>query len=119
MFERIYVVTDLGPGDGGKGGIVHALSRKIDASIVIKRGGAQGSHGVRTSNGESFNFSQWGCGTLEGVPSVYACSMFSAYAQPHASKTTHSSTPANSAFSRIDPHRSSILHVQIFLYFTV
>lgn len=68
MLEQIYVVTDLGPGDGGKGGIVHALSRKIDASVVIKRGGAQGSHGVRTSNGESFNFSQWGCGTLEGVP---------------------------------------------------
>ena len=47
---------------------MHALSCEIDASVVIKRGGAQGSHGVRTSNGESFNFSQWGCGTLEGVP---------------------------------------------------
>lgn len=68
MLERIYIVTDLGPGDGGKGSIVHSLSRKIDASIIIKRGGAQGSHGVRTSSGESFNFSQWGCGTLEGVP---------------------------------------------------
>ena len=68
MFEKIFVVTDLGPGDGGKGGIVHALSCKYDASIIIKRGGAQGSHGVRTSHGESFNFSQWGCGTLEGVP---------------------------------------------------
>lgn len=68
MLERIYIVTDLGPGDGGKGSIVHSLSRKIDASIIIKRGGAQGSHGVRTSSGESFNFSQWGCGTLEGTP---------------------------------------------------
>ncbi len=68
MFEKIYVVTDLGPGDGGKGGIVHALSCKVDASVIIKRGGAQGSHGVRTSYGESFNFSQWGCGTFEGVP---------------------------------------------------
>ena len=68
MLEQIYVVTDLGPGDGGKGGIVHTLSREIDASVIIKRGGAQGSHGVRTSNGENFNFSQWGCGTLEGVP---------------------------------------------------
>ena len=36
--------------------------------LIIKRGGAQGSHGVHTSLGESFNFSQWGCGTLEGVP---------------------------------------------------
>lgn len=68
MLEQIYVVTDLGPGDGGKGGIVHALSRKLGASVVIKRGGAQGSHGVRTSDGESFNFSQWGCGTLDGIP---------------------------------------------------
>ena len=68
MLERIYVVTDLGPGDGGKGGIVHALSCKIDVSVVIKRGGAQGSHGVRTRSGESFNFSEWGCGTLEGIP---------------------------------------------------
>lgn len=68
MLEQIYVVTDLGPGDGGKGSIIHALSCKIGASVIVKRGGAQGSHGVRTSNGESFNFSQWGCGTLEGVP---------------------------------------------------
>lgn len=66
--EKIYVVTDLGPGDGGKGSIVHALSHKHNADIIIKRGGAQGSHGVRTSSGKSFNFSQWGCGTLEGVP---------------------------------------------------
>lgn len=66
--DKIYIVTDLGPGDGGKGGIVHALSSTVDASVIIKRGGAQGSHGVRTSYGEKFNFSQWGCGTLEGVP---------------------------------------------------
>ncbi len=66
--DKIYVVTDLGPGDGGKGGIVHALANKAGASVIIKRGGAQGSHGVRTSSGESFNFSQWGCGTLEGIP---------------------------------------------------
>lgn len=68
MLDKIYVVTDLGPGDGGKGGIVHALAKKERASIIIKRGGAQGSHGVRTSDGKSFNFSQWGCGTFEEVP---------------------------------------------------
>ncbi len=68
MLDNIYVVTDLGPGDGGKGSIIHSLSCKINASIIIKRGGAQGSHGVCTSSGEKFNFSQWGCGTLEGIP---------------------------------------------------
>lgn len=68
MLDTIYIITDLGPGDGGKGGIVHALSCRPNTSVVIKRGGAQGSHGVRTSKGESFNFSQWGCGTFEGIP---------------------------------------------------
>lgn len=68
--DKVYVVTDLGPGDGGKGGIVHALSCAQDdeVNLIIKRGGAQGSHGVRTSYQESFNFSQWGCGTFEGIP---------------------------------------------------
>ena len=66
--QEVIIVTDLGPGDGGKGSIVHALSYKHDASVIIKRGGAQGSHGVRTSSGEKFNFSQWSCGTFEGVP---------------------------------------------------
>ncbi len=68
--DKIYVVTDLGPGDGGKGGIVHALSCAQDdeVNLIIKRGGAQGSHGVHTSYEEKFNFSQWGCGTLEGIP---------------------------------------------------
>lgn len=75
MLRQIYIITDLGPGDGGKGGIVHALSRKINAEIIIKRGGAQGSHGVRTSSGESFNFSQWGCGTLDGVPTYLSSQM--------------------------------------------
>lgn len=68
MLDKVYVVTDLGPGDGGKGGIVHALAKKEHASVIIKRGGAQGSHGVKTSDGKSFNFSQWGCGTFEGIP---------------------------------------------------
>lgn len=67
--DKVYVVTDFGPGDGGKGGIVHALSCAQDdeVNLIIKRGGAQGSHGVRTSYQESFNFSQWGCGTFEGI----------------------------------------------------
>jgi len=68
LTNKIYVITDLGPGDGGKGGVVHKIASAMHAHTVIKRGGAQGSHGVRTSKGEKFNFSQWGCGTLEGIP---------------------------------------------------
>ncbi len=68
MTHKIYAVTDLGPGDGGKGGVVHKISTMMRAHTIIKRGGAQGSHGVCTSRGEQFAFSQWGCGTFEGTP---------------------------------------------------
>ena len=73
--EKVYVVTDLGPGDGGKGTIVHALAHKLKPKIIIKRGGAQGSHGVRTSRGDKFNFSQWGCGTFDAVPTFLSDQM--------------------------------------------
>src|ERR1700722_14199898 len=68
MTHKVYVVPDLGPGDGGKGGVVHKIAQMMRAHTVIKRGGAQGSHGVRTSKGQEFAFSQWGCGTLDGIP---------------------------------------------------
>lgn len=67
MTEKIYIVTDLGPGDGGKGGVVHKISTMTRAHTIVKVGGAQGSHGVCTSAGERFAFSQWGCGTFEGT----------------------------------------------------
>ncbi|MBI2463235.1 MAG: adenylosuccinate synthetase [Candidatus Spechtbacteria bacterium] len=67
MTKKVYTVTDLGPGDGGKGGVVHKIATMMRAHTVVKVGGAQGSHGVRTSRGESFAFSQWGCGTFEGI----------------------------------------------------
>lgn len=64
--SQVILVFDLGPGDGGKGGIVHKLSCHYNAHTIIKVGGAQGSHGVFT-NRHKFAFSQWGCGTFEGV----------------------------------------------------
>ena len=67
MIEKIYTVTDLGPGDGGKGSVIQALCAKLHPALVIKEGGAQGSHGVTLGN-ESFSFSQWGCGTFYAVP---------------------------------------------------
>ncbi|OGZ44452.1 MAG: hypothetical protein A3J55_04390 [Candidatus Ryanbacteria bacterium RIFCSPHIGHO2_02_FULL_45_17b] len=63
----IFIVTDLGGGDGGKGGVVHKICTMKKAHTVVKVGGAQGSHGVRTASGQSFNFSHFGCGTLEGT----------------------------------------------------
>ncbi|MBR5669603.1 adenylosuccinate synthetase [Candidatus Saccharibacteria bacterium] len=68
MLNEVSIVTDLGPGDGGKGKVVNVFCNEDNISLVIKRGGAQGSHGVRCSNGEKFNFSQWGCGTFEAIP---------------------------------------------------
>lgn len=65
--KKLYVVTDLGPGDGGKGGVVHKIAHMHQAHTIVKVGGAQGSHGVRTSEGRFFAFSQFGCGTIEGV----------------------------------------------------
>lgn len=65
--RKIFLVTDLGGGDGGKGGVVHKICVEKQAHTVLKVGGAQGSHGVRTSHGERFNFSQFGCGTFEGA----------------------------------------------------
>lgn len=67
MVEKIYIVTDLGPGDGGKGGVVHRIATMMKAVVVIKVGGGQGSHGVKTKEGFSFAFSHWGCGTFEGI----------------------------------------------------
>lgn len=65
--KQLFLIADLGGGDGGKGGVVHKICEIKKAHTVIKVGGAQGSHGVRTSSGLSFNFSHFGCGTLEGV----------------------------------------------------
>jgi adenylosuccinate synthase len=65
--SKVYVVTDLGPGDGGKGGVVHKISHMMHVHTILKAGGGQGSHGVQTSGGERFAFSHWGCGTLEAV----------------------------------------------------
>ncbi|MCK5475054.1 MAG: adenylosuccinate synthetase [Candidatus Pacebacteria bacterium] len=65
--KKIYIVTDLGPGDGGKGGVVHKIATMMNAHTVIKVGGSQGSHGVKTSEGFNYAFSYWGCGTFEGI----------------------------------------------------
>ena len=68
MLDKLYLVCDLGPGDGGKGGVVHKLAETLRPAVILKCGGGQGSHGVVTDGGEHFSFSHWGCGTLSGIP---------------------------------------------------
>lgn len=70
MLSTVYVVTDLGWGDGGKGSVVHKLANVKRSKAILKFGGGQGSHGVTALDGRKFNFSQFGCGTLEGIPTV-------------------------------------------------
>ncbi len=81
MIEHIIIVTDLGPGDGGKGGVIHALVNREPTSLILKFGGGQGSHGVVTDGGLKFAFSHWGCGTLENIPTMIAPSFI---VIPHA-----------------------------------
>ena len=52
--KKVFIVTDLGGGDGGKGGVVHKICTETKAHTVVKVGGAQGSHGVHTIRGENF-----------------------------------------------------------------
>jgi adenylosuccinate synthase len=67
MRRRVFTITDLGGGDGGKGGVVHKICCSMNAHTVLKVGGAQGGHGVRNSRGQAMSFSQFGCGSFEGV----------------------------------------------------
>jgi len=67
MTDKVYIVTDLGPGDGGKGGVVQKICDMVKPRFVVKVGGGEGCHGMQTSRGESFVFSHWGCGTFGGV----------------------------------------------------
>ena len=67
MIHKIYDITDLGPGDGGKGTVVHTVCHKTRPHIVIKFGGGQGQHGVTNSLGQSTAFSHWSCGAFEGI----------------------------------------------------
>lgn len=73
--KKTVVVTDLGPGDGGKGGVVQKVGLMTGAHTIIKRGGFNGSHGVKTARGEEFAFSQLGCGTFDGVKTFISSQM--------------------------------------------
>jgi adenylosuccinate synthase len=66
--EHIAVV-DLGYGDAGKGSVVDALCAHSPKTAVLRfNGGAQAAHNVVTETGRHHTFSQFGSGTLRGVP---------------------------------------------------
>ncbi|GGM82714.1 adenylosuccinate synthetase [Lentzea pudingi] len=62
------IVVGLGFGDEGKGAVVDALCAEGSVSTVIRfNGGAQAAHNV-IADGRHHTFSQFGSGTLAGVP---------------------------------------------------
>lgn len=75
MFEhdRDIIVVDLGFGDAGKGATVDRLcspAAALDVAAVVRfNGGAQAAHNV-VAGGRHHTFSQFGSGTLSGIPTV-------------------------------------------------
>lgn len=69
--ERDVIVVDLGFGDAGKGATVDAIcaAGAPPAAVVRFNGGAQAAHTV-VADGRRHTFSQFGAGTLAGVPTV-------------------------------------------------
>lgn len=64
----VYMVVDLGFGDGGKGATVDYLCQRNEASLVVRyNGGAQAAHNVVTGDGKHHTFSQFGSGTFAGA----------------------------------------------------
>ncbi|MDX3656712.1 adenylosuccinate synthetase [Streptomyces sp. ID05-26A] len=62
------IVVGLGFGDEGKGAVVDALCAEGSVSTVVRfNGGAQAAHNV-IADGRHHTFSQFGSGTLAGVP---------------------------------------------------
>ncbi|MBW6439381.1 adenylosuccinate synthetase [Actinoplanes hulinensis] len=67
--SRHVAVVDLGYGDAGKGTVVDFLCATEDKRAVLRfNGGAQAAHNVITEDGRHHTFSQFGSGTLRGVP---------------------------------------------------
>src|SRR5262245_16584841 len=67
--RRAIVTVGLGFGDEGKGAAVEFLCRRHGADLVIRySGGSQAGHNVQLPDGRRHTFSQFGAGTLAGVP---------------------------------------------------
>ena len=69
MLMVAHVVCGLSYGDEGKGATVDYLCSKHKVDWVIRyNGGFQAAHNVVMANGRHHTFSQFGSGTLRGVP---------------------------------------------------
>lgn len=67
--KRAIITVGLGFGDEGKGAAVDSLCRVHGAGLVVRySGGSQAGHNVQLPDGRRHTFSQFGAGTLAGVP---------------------------------------------------
>ncbi|HKB40654.1 MAG TPA: adenylosuccinate synthetase [Gemmataceae bacterium] len=67
--KRAIITVGLGFGDEGKGATVDFLCRRYEADLVVRYcGGSQAGHNVQLPDGRRHTFSQFGAGTLAGVP---------------------------------------------------
>ena len=65
---NVLLVIGLGYGDEGKGGIIDYLTRKHEASLIVRfGGGAQAAHNVVLADGRHHTFAQMGSGTFAGA----------------------------------------------------
>lgn len=63
--KKAVVTVDLGFGDSGKGSMVDALVRHLNAKLVVRYcGGAQAGHNVVTDDGQHHCFAQLGAGSF-------------------------------------------------------
>lgn len=71
--EHKYAVIGLGFGDEGKGVSVNSLCKYLSNPLVIRySGGQQAGHTVTLPGGKSHVFSNFGSGTLRGVPTYWS-----------------------------------------------
>lgn len=71
--SKSFAVIGLGFGDEGKGVTVNSLCKNLPNSLVIRySGGQQAGHTVTLEDGTSHVFSNFGSGTLKGVPTYWS-----------------------------------------------
>ncbi|WP_294307974.1 adenylosuccinate synthetase [uncultured Chryseobacterium sp.] len=71
--KKVFIVVGLGYGDEGKGIATDFLSYKNSNSIVVRfNGGHQAGHCVVNKMGEKHIFSNFGSGTMRGLPTYWS-----------------------------------------------
>ncbi len=68
---KVFVVCDIGFGDGGKGTTVDVLTASFGIKDIVRHGGPQAAHNVVNSDGLRHCFAQFGSGMLQNDIRTY------------------------------------------------